>query len=73
MKIKKHIALPIVLFIYVTVMGIIFIPQNHASQITEKIIVLIVSYLIVVALYFVLKKKEKYKQERENGNSNKHK
>lgn len=61
MKIKKHIALPIILFIYTTIMGAIFIPQNTGPSITDKVITLLVCYIIIIVLYFVLKKKSTYK------------
>ena len=57
-KIKKSTALPLALFIYVTATAAYFLPRNTESSVTEKWVTVGVSYLIVLALWLVLRKKE---------------
>ncbi|MEG1684368.1 MAG: hypothetical protein RR319_00265 [Bacteroides sp.] len=70
-KIKKSTWLTLALFLYVTVMAIYLIPRNHEIDTTEKIITVSASYVVVLMLWVVLRKKEKiaeeikYKQEQE--------
>lgn len=52
------------LFIYVTAMAVYFLPRNTEISDTEKYITLGVSYGIVFALWFVLRKKEKVQERR---------
>lgn len=63
MKRKKYILLPSLLFVYVTIMAIMFLPKNHFMPLSEKIIIVLISYAIIIVLYFVLKKKEKYREK----------
>lgn len=65
-KIKKSIALPGALFIYTTIMAAYFIPRNHEMSSNEKWITVTVSYLIIVLLWWVLNKREKMAQRRED-------
>lgn len=62
---KRTVILPLILFVYTTVMAIFFIPQNHEMGTTEKWVTVSGSYLIIVALYFVLRMREKRRMERE--------
>jgi ABC-type nickel/cobalt efflux system permease component RcnA len=72
-KIKKSTGLALALFIYVTAMAVYFLPRNTEIGSTEKYINLGASYLIVLALWFFLRKKEKARERREEEQSNKQK
>jgi hypothetical protein len=61
-KVKKSTGLSLALFIYVTAMAVYFLPRNTEISVTEKYIVLGGSYLIVLSLWFVLRKKEKMRE-----------
>ena len=63
MRIKKYILIPLVLFIYVTCMVLYFIPKSTDSDVM-KIVEVVVSYALVVALFFVLRYRERLLQER---------
>ena len=71
--IKKSTLLPLVLFIFATGMFIYYIPQQ--GQISwEVVATVIVEYAVIIALFFALRRKEKYRKEREEDirNSGKH-
>ena len=63
MKLKKYILIPLVLFIYVTCMVLYFIPKSTDSTL-QKTFQIVVSYALVVVLFFVLRYRERLKQER---------
>lgn len=63
---KRTVILPLILFVYTTVMAIFFIPQNHEMGTAEKWVTVSGSYLIIIALYFVLRMREKRRMERED-------
>lgn len=65
-KIKKQVWLPLILGVYMTGMAVYFLPKNHDMSLTMKIVTLVVGYAIVAALYFLLKKKDEMRHEREN-------
>lgn len=64
-KFKKSSWLTAVLFIYVTCMAIYLLPRNTETSDLEKYATVGVSYLIVVLLWFALRRKEKLAAERE--------
>lgn len=71
---RKSIIMPLALFIYATVMAIYFIPRNHEMSDAEKWGTVGASYLIIIALWWVLRKKEQMAEKREkemNQNNNK--
>ncbi len=70
---RKSVIMPLALFLYTTVMAIYFIPRNHEMSSTEKWVTVVVSYLIIAALWWVLRKKEQMARERDEQmkNSNK--
>lgn len=63
-KFKKSNVLCIALFIYVTAMAIYLLPRNTAESNLEKYGTVAFSYLIVLALWFVLRKKERMAEQR---------
>lgn len=63
-KWKKSTWLTIALFIYVTAMAVYFLPRNTEISNMEKYITLGASYVIVIALWLVLRKKEKIQARR---------
>lgn len=63
-KLKKSTWLTLALFIYVTAMAIYFLPRNTEISSTEKYVTLGASYVIVVALWLVLRQKEKAQARR---------
>lgn len=69
-KLKKSTWLALALLIYVTAMAVYFLPRNTEIGDTEKYITLAASYVIVAALWFVLRKKEQFKEKRERENNN---
>ncbi len=69
-KYKKSVLLPLILFVYTTIMAIYFLPRNTEVGDTEKWLTLIGAYVIIILLRYVLRKKEqmesKHKQELED-------
>lgn len=63
-KIKKSTGLALALLIYVTVTAAYFLPRNTEISDTEKYVTVAVSYIIVIALWLVLRKKEKLQRKR---------
>lgn len=63
MKLKKYIVIPLALFVYVTGMVLYFIPKSTDS-LFAKTMEVVVSYALVVALFFVLRYRERLRQER---------
>lgn len=61
---KKSLLMPLVLFIYTTVMAIWFIPRNQEMSDTEKWVTVSASYLIIALLWWVLRKKEQIAAKR---------
>jgi preprotein translocase subunit SecG len=62
-KIRKSTWLSLALFIYVSVMAVYMLPRNGEMSDKEKYITLFASYIIVIVLWFVLRKKEKLQQK----------
>lgn len=61
---RKSNWLTILLLVYVTAMAVYLVPRNTETGDMEKYITVAVSYVIVVLLWFVLRKKEKLADER---------
>ena len=61
-KIKKSTGVTLALLIYVSVTAAYLLPRNTEVSDTEKYVTLAVSYVIVFALWLVLRKKEKMQQ-----------
>lgn len=64
-KLRKSTWLTLALFIYVSAMAVYFLPRNTEISDTEKYITVGAAYVIVLVLWFVLRKKEKFKERRE--------
>ena len=63
-KYKKSTWLCGALFLYVTAMAIYLVPRNHTIGEMEKYVTIAVSYVIVLLLWLVLRKKEKLAERR---------
>lgn len=61
---RKSNWLTILLLVYVTAMAVYLVPRNTETGDTEKYITVAASYVIVLLLWFVLRKKEKLADER---------
>ena len=57
-KFKKSTGLTVALLIYVSATAAYFLPRNTEISNTEKYITVIASYVIVLVLWLVLRKKE---------------
>ena len=57
-KLKKSTGLTVALLIYVSATAAYFLPRNTEISNTEKYVTVIASYVIVLALWLVLRKKE---------------
>lgn len=64
-KRRKSTWLILVLFVYVTSMMIYLIPKNQEISDIEKYITIGVSYVILSLLWWVLRRKENLKRQRE--------
>lgn len=64
-KYKKSVLLPLILFIYTTAMAVYFLPRNTQVGDVEKWCTLGGSYLIILLLWYVLRKKEQLMAKRE--------
>lgn len=63
-KFKKSTGLTVALLIYVSATAAYFLPRNTEISDTEKYITVAVSYIIVLVLWLVLRKKERLQQKR---------
>lgn len=59
-KFKKSTGLTIALLIYVSATAAYFLPRNTEISNTEKYVTVIASYVIVLVLWLVLRKKRNY-------------
>lgn len=64
-KLKKSTGLTIALLIYVSATAAYFLPRNTEISNTEKYVTVIASYVIVLALWLVLRKEELQRKRRE--------
>lgn len=63
-KFKKSTGLTIALLIYVSATAAFFLPRNTEISNTEKYVTVIASYVIVLVLWLVLRKKEELQRKR---------
>ena len=63
-KLKKSTGLTVALLIYVSATAAYFLPRNTEISNTEKYVTVIASYVIVLALALVLRKKEELQRKR---------
>ena len=63
-KPKKSTGLTVALLIYVSATAAYFLPRNTEISNTEKYVNVIASYVIVLALWLVLRKKEELQRKR---------
>ena len=67
---KKHKLIVGLLFVYMTGMFIYFFPRNNEMSEVEKWVMVGVSYLLLVILWFVLKKRDRLRRKREDDEFN---
>lgn len=65
LRARKPWIIPLCLFLYTTAMFIWLLPKNHEAGIIEKVITVVVAYVIIAVLYFLLKKKAEIAKARE--------
>lgn len=63
-KLKKSTGLTVALLIYVSATAAYFLPRNTEISDTEKYVTVIASYVIVLVLWLVLRKKEELQRKR---------
>lgn len=63
-KLKKSTGLTVALLIYVSATAAYFLPRNTEISNTEKYVTVIASYVIVLVLWLVLRKKEELQRKR---------
>lgn len=63
-KLKTSTGLTVALLIYVSATAAYFLPRNTEISNTEKYVTVIASYVIVLALWLVLRKKEELQRKR---------
>ena len=69
-KFKKSTGLTVALLIYVSATAAYFLPRNTEISNTEKYVTVIASYVIVLALWLVLRKKEELQRKRREEDNN---
>ena len=67
---KKHKLIVGLLFVYMTGMYIYFFPRNNEMSDVEKWAIVAVSYLLLVILWFVLKRRDALRSRREDDINN---
>ncbi|MBQ2878240.1 MAG: hypothetical protein IJE42_04825 [Bacteroidaceae bacterium] len=67
-KIRKSNLLTAILFIYTTIMYIYLFPRNHEMSDTKKWVIVATSYVVLVILWFVLRRRETLREKREKDN-----
>ena len=63
-KLKKSTGLTVALLIYVSATAAYVLPRNTEISNTEKYVTVIASYVILLALWLVLRKKEDLQRKR---------
>ena len=63
-KFKTSTGLTVALLIYVSATAAYFLPRNTEISDTEKYVTVIASYVIVLVLWLVLRKKEELQRKR---------
>ena len=63
-KFKKSTGLTVALLIYVSATAAYFLPRNTEISNTETYVTVIASYVIVLVLWLVLRKKEELQRKR---------
>lgn len=63
-KFKKSFWMPFIFFLYTTAMAIYFLPRNTELSDKEKWGTIGMSYVVVALLWWVLRKKEKLMEKR---------
>ena len=63
---KKHKLIVGLLFVYMTGMYIYFFPRNNEMSDVEKWAIVGVSFLLLVILWFVLKRRDRLRSRRED-------
>ena len=63
-NLKKSTGLTVALLIYVSATAAYFLPRNTEISDTEKYVTVIASYVIVLVLWLVLRKKEELQRKR---------
>ena len=63
---KKHKLIVGLLFVYMTGMYIYFFPRNNEMSDVEKWAIVGVSYLLLVILWFVLKRRDRLRSKHED-------
>ena len=63
-KFNKSTGLTVALLIYVSATAAYFLPRNTDISDTEKYVTVIASYVIVLVLWLVLRKKEELQRKR---------
>ena len=69
-KFKKSTGLTVALLIYVSATAAYFLPRNTEISNTEKFVTVIASYVIVLVLWLVLRKKEELQRKRREEDEN---
>ena len=66
-KFKRHILIPLILLVYVAIMVVMALPKYQESgNWNEFTIILAVSLILIVVIYFVYKRKEKLRDKFNN-------
>ena len=66
-KIKRHLLIPLLLLVYVTIMVVMAFPKYQESgNWNEFFMILGISLLLIVLLYFIYKRKEKIRDKFNN-------
>jgi len=66
MKIKRHIGVPATLLVYLIAMGIYTWPGRQMGiSYVQWCVIVVFTLICIVILYFLLKKREKYRKEKE--------
>lgn len=68
-EIRKSTGVALAFLIYVSVTAAYLLPRNTEVSLTEKIITVAVSYVIVLLLWLVLRKKEQMRERRKKTNN----
>ena len=63
---KKPLLMCLALVVYVTGMAVYFVPRNQEMSTTEKVVAVIVAYVLVLALWIAMQYREKLRHKRDD-------